>query len=194
MNLIRRQFLKFLSLFPFLGISSTFAGYSPSFFYRPTSNMRPEVIRLWPEPQTVDELIAWFELNFDCRVGYQGQYADWAPGPNNETNPLRTRYVEYAMKTEDTDRGRRGLVASVWRTFLMKLIQYPEIKHSQLYWRFQHKIELTGYPLEWEDEWPHKIGDRLVMIYLRIAVPKLQRAEKNSLVGLPVFTESVKSL
>lgn len=113
---------------------------------------------------TVDELIAWFEQNFACVVGWPMSSTGEGVAPTIEdTNsgvrgPLK--YEVFSLCGEATGRDRRLLTNAIAIAFDRKLRRFPELRGTRLYWRHEQKIMLDDY----ED------GSR---IYVRVAIPTL---------------------
>ena len=187
MKFYRRTFLKLLAAIPAIAIGSARSEVQ-------YSDTRQGPTITIAAPQNIEELIIWFENTFRCAIGFPGSHSQMMtprgyPTPEQDAVP----YIEYAMKTEDTERGRKALAQSFWRTFLSKSLMFPDIIGTPLYWRNEWKIESAAWSA-WDDEWPYKKGDRLIRIYTRLAIPALQNSEKKRLAGLPVFDSSILSL
>lgn len=131
-------------------------------------------------PTTLEELIAWFEENFACVVGWPMSRTGEGPAPTvAEMNarhssewPGTFRYESYGLLAENTERGRGALLRALYYTFAEKLRQSPEIKGTRLYWRYEQKIGVDS-------------EESLCRIYSRIALPCL--AGRTD--GLPVHEE-----
>ena len=128
------------------------------------------------QPQSVEELIAWFEENFACVVGWPiSRTGEGEPPSLEEMNsrhssdwPGTFRYETFGFTADDTDLDRRRLVIAMHIAFSRKLLKNPEIRGTRLYWRYREKIILgTVYGLS--------------SIHARVAIPALVDHE-----GLPI--------
>lgn len=129
---------------------------------------------------TVEELIAWFERNFSCVVGWPMSRTGEGPEPTIEEMNARHssewpgtfRYEAYGLRAENSERGRAALVQALYRTFAEKVREFPEIKGTRLYWRYPDKISIDG-------------DEDTIRIYTRVSIPCL--ASRSC--GLPVHEE-----
>lgn len=124
------------------------------------------------EPRTLDELIAFVEKEFECRVGPAGRYGKW-----DECDPIKHPYYTLSRsaiitheEVEDCDFDLLGAcgrqaIQEVYRVFLelMEVAPIPRL----LIWRYPQKIllEQVGALAD--------INAGRIEVRTRIAVPNL---------------------
>lgn len=113
---------------------------------------------------TVEELIAWFEQNFACVVGWPMSSTGEGTTPTIEEMNSGVRgpfkYEVFAFSGEDTERDKRLLTNAIAIVFDRKVRRLPEIRGTRLYWRYENKISMDS-------------DEQGVRISVRIAIPAL---------------------
>ena len=98
-------------------------------------------------PETVQQLIEWFESEFSCMVGPAKAYFEIPIGPGFQYNGhdeaiYRCVYESYVVKCRDIVDSEKLLVGAMYDDF--KAVPRQESMNTLLFWRLPEKIELKS--------------------------------------------------